>query len=115
MNFDNDTMDCIIQLVRKIVQEELNKQQKTNNEHLETYRHVKVIDTKNETNSSGEIISTISVAVQDMATKETLYKVPNESGKILEKGDIVRLYETNGSFCNQYIGLKCEEKRKEND
>ena len=107
MNFDNDTMDCIIQLIRKIVQEELNKRQKINNECLETYRHVKVIETQNEKNKDGEIVSTTSATVQDMTTKEMVYKVVNESGKILKDGDIVRLYETNGNLCNQYIGLKC--------
>ena len=106
MNFNKETMENIIDLIRKIVQEELQKQQKSNSEHLETYRNVKVVAVTNETDGT-TVVATSSANVQDMATKETIYDVSNESGKILKEGDIVRLYETNGDFCNRYIGLKC--------
>lgn len=76
------------------------------NDDTELYCHTEDI-AKDEKNDEGEVVSTILATVQDMTTKETIYDVANESGKILNKDDIVRLYETNGNFCNQYIGLKC--------
>lgn len=82
--------------VRKIL-EEMN---------LEDFRNVKVIGVTSEGQGADTVIT--HATVEDMVTGETIKNVPNESGKLLEKGDIVRLYETRGNYHNQYIGLLLE-------
>lgn len=108
MNIDGEVLDqfndFIIQIIDERIQKALNKLKNS----TETYRHVKVIDIQNETASTEtQKVNVISATVQDMTTKEIIENVPNKSGDVLTVGDIVRLYETNGNYHSQYIGLKC--------
>lgn len=107
MNFDNKSLDCIIEIIRRVVREELQRERSNISSVTEQYRHVKVISVFNKTDSEGRVTATTSATVQDMSTNEIIQKVPNKSGEILIKNDIVRIYETNGDFNNIYIGLNC--------
>lgn len=107
MRIDGDILDQLNNYIIRIVDDRIQKKLNIMRNSTETYRHVRVIDTKNETNSTGEVMSTLSATVQDMVTKEIIENVPNKSGDKLSVGDIVRIYETKGHFHKQYIGLNC--------
>lgn len=107
MKFDSTSLDYIIDIIRRVVREELQKERRNINAVTEQYRHMKVISLFNETDSEGKITATLFATVQDMVTNEIIQKVPNKSGEILMQNDIVRIYETDGDFNNKYIGLNC--------
>lgn len=107
MKFDSASLDNVIEIIRRVVREELQKELRNINTATEQYRHVKVISPFNEIDTEGKTTSTPFATVQDMVTNEIIQKVPNKSGEILLQGDIVRIYETNGGFHNKYIGLNC--------
>lgn len=97
--FSEDTLDVFNEHIRKIVRDEMQKILSKRN--IEEYKNVKVLSREVASDSN----TVISATVIDMATGETIKNVPNESGKFLEDGDIVRLYETGGNYHSRYIGL----------
>lgn len=100
MDINNETADRLVSLIRKIVREEIARAQRNSGTDVETFRHC-IVTSNNEVEDGG------TANIQDLATGETLTSVPNKSGETLAKGDTVRIYETNGSYNNCYIGLKC--------
>lgn len=110
MAIENGTADAFVALIRKIVREEIVNAQRNSGIDVETFRHCKVVDVNNKTaNDNGKtvIVETTSADIQDLGTGERHNAVPNKSGEILEAGDTVRVYETQGSYNKRYIGLKC--------
>lgn len=112
MQFDNSSLDYIIEVIRRVVREELQKERNNINATTEQYRHVKVISVFEDRTPEGIIVTTPYATVQDMTTNEIIQKVPNKSGEILELGDIVRIYETEGIFHSVYIGLNCGQEKE---
>ena len=98
---DEEILDAFNSYIVNIVQTEIKKA--LDKLALEIFRNVKV--TSVISTGSGADTEVSCATVQDMATGEIIKDVPNESGKIIEVGDIVRLYETRGNYHNQYIGL----------
>lgn len=98
---DEKILDAFNSYIVSIVQTEVRKA--LDKLSLETYRNVEVVSVV----ASGDKDNTevTAATVRDMATGETINDVPNESGKAIQAGDIVRLYETRGNYHNQYIGL----------
>lgn len=107
MKFDDKSLDDIINIIRRVVREEVQKELSNIRAVTEKYRHVKVISPFKENDAEGNTISTPFATVQDMVTNEIIQKVPNKSGEILVQNDIVRIYETDGDFNSRYIGLNC--------
>lgn len=98
---DEEILDAFNSYIVEIVQTEVKKA--IDELRLELYRNVKVEDVV--TSGTGEDMVVTHATVKDMATGEVIRNVPNESGKTLQKGGMVRLYETGGNYHNKYIGL----------
>lgn len=102
MDINNETADGLVSLIRKIVREEIANAQRNSGKDVETFRHclVKSVSKDGEGN-------VVSADIKDLSTDEIIKSVPNKSGEVLDDGDTVRIYETNGNYNNRYIGLKC--------
>lgn len=107
MKFDDKSLDYIIDIIRRVVREELQRERHNISAVTEQIKHVKVISVFDVKDADGNTTATEAATVQDMITDEIIQKVPNKSGEILVSGDIVRIYETDGDFNKIYIGLNC--------
>lgn len=98
LTFDDNTIIAFTNIVRNIIQNEIASYMRSHN--IEFF-----VDLSVNSVSSDKYFATLI----DLATKETYNNVPNYTGFVLNKGDIVRMYYGDGQ---QYIGLllSCKER-----
>lgn len=97
-NLSEETLNVIQNYIINIVRDEVRKILASKN--IEEFDNFKIINVQK--SEDGE--SVISATVQDMITGQATENIPNESGKNLDVGDIVRVYGTNSDNHNRYIG-----------
>lgn len=93
LKFDDEIVVYFVNIVRKVVQKEIQTYFKSLN--IETFIDLSVVSISN---------NGLNATLKDLVTKEIYENIPNNTGLMLNVGDIVRMYKgDNYSYIGQTL------------